>query len=83
MRTAALSHRSAATIVKAHVVRAGFDAPAFSGHSLRAEFLSFAVGTGAGVLKSAEVSRHRSLETLCGYVRSVELFNAHAGIGTL
>jgi len=34
---------------------------------------------GASVFKMTEVSRHRSLDTLRGYVRRVDLFKEHAG----
>jgi site-specific recombinase XerD len=79
----ALSDRAVADIVKAYAERAGFDAQAFSGHSLRAGFLTSAAEAGAGVLKLVEVSRHRSLDTVRGYVRSAELFKDHAGAGLL
>jgi site-specific recombinase XerD len=78
----ALSDRAVADIVKGYAERAGFKAEDFSGHSLRAGFTS-AAEAGAGVLKLVEVSRHRSLDTVRGYVRSAELFKDHAGAGLL
>jgi hypothetical protein len=33
----------------------------------------------ASVFKMMEVSRHRSVDTLSGYVRRVDLFREHAG----
>ena len=78
-----LSDRSVANLVKDYAERAGFKAEDFSGHSLRAGFLTSAAEAGAGVLKLVEVSRHRSLDTVRGYVRSAELFNDHAGQGLL
>jgi hypothetical protein len=42
-----------------------------------------AAGAGASVWKLAEVSRHGSLDTLCGYVRRVDLFKEHAGASFL
>jgi site-specific recombinase XerD len=77
----ALSDRSVAALVKDDAARAGFDAQAFSGDSLRARFLTSAAEAGAGVLKLVEVSRHRSLDTVRGYVRSAEPFKHHAGAG--
>lgn len=65
-----LSDHSVAVIVKAYAARAGFRAEDFSGHSLRAGFLTSAVEAGAGVLKLVEVSRHRSLNTVRGYSRT-------------
>ena len=38
---------------------------------------------GASVFKMTEVSRHRSLDTLRGYVRRVDLFKEHAGAAFL
>jgi len=56
----------------------GLEASTFSGHSLRSGFLTSAAESGANVFKMAEVSRHRSLDTLRGYVRRVDLFKEHA-----
>jgi hypothetical protein len=38
---------------------------------------------GASIWKLSEVSRHRSLDTLRGYVRRVDLFKEHAGASFL
>jgi integrase len=62
---------------------AGLDPAAFAGHSLRAGFLTSAAESGADALKMAEVSRHKSLDTLRRYVRRANLFKAHAGAGFL
>lgn len=78
-----LTDRSVAAIVKAHAERAGFDPTAFSGHSLRAGFLTSAAKRGASVFKMMASSRHRSIETLSAYVRDEELFKDHAGAGLL
>lgn len=75
----ALTDRSVAAIVKARAEQAGLDASRFSGHSLRAGFLTAAAASGATVWKMAEVSRHRKIETLRGYVRLAEQFKDHAG----
>lgn len=74
-----LSTKSVAEIVKAYAGRAGLDAERFAGHSLRAGFLTSAAEAGASVFKMMEVSRHKSLETVRGYVRSAESFKDHAG----
>jgi hypothetical protein len=55
----------------------------FSGHSLRAGFLTSAAAKGASIFKMIDVSRHKSVDTLRGYVRDAELFNDHAGAGLL
>jgi hypothetical protein len=49
-------------------------------HSLRAGFLT-AAKRGASIFKMMDVSRHRSIDTLRGYVRDAELFQDHAGAG--
>jgi hypothetical protein len=47
----------------------------FAGHSLRAGALT----SGASAFKLMEVSRHKSMNTLRGYIRRTELFKDHAG----
>jgi site-specific recombinase XerD len=83
VRASRLTCRSVANIVKAYAGRAGFDARTFSGHSLRAGFLTSAAGKGASIFKMMDVSRHKSVDTLRGYVRDAELFKNHAGAGLL
>ena len=78
-----LTDRSVANIVKAHAERVGMDPALFSGHSLRAGFLTSAAKRGASLFKMMATSRHRSTETLAGYVRDQELFKDHAGDGLL
>jgi site-specific recombinase XerD len=79
----ALADDSAARIVKRYARRVGLDDGAYSGHSLRSGFLTSAAESGASVFKMTEVSRHRSLDTLRGYVRRVDLFKEHAGAAFL
>ena len=78
-----LSDQSVADIVKAHAERVGLDPALFAGHSLRAGFLTSAAKRGASIFKMMDVSRHRSIDTLRGYVRDAELFKDHAGAGLL
>jgi hypothetical protein len=59
--------------------RAGLDAQGFAGHSLRSGFLTSAAEAGASVFKMMEVSRHRSVDVLRGYVRRADLFHEHTG----
>jgi site-specific recombinase XerD len=80
---ARLTDRSVANIVKVYAERAGFDARTFSGHSLRSGFLTSAAAKGASIFKMMDVSRHKSVETLRGYVRDAEIFKDHAGAGLL
>lgn len=78
-----LSTKSVAGIVKAHASRAGLNPDDYAGHSLRAGFLTSAAENGANLFKLMEVSRHRSVETIRGYVRNADLFKGHAGAGLL
>jgi integrase len=78
-----LSDRAVANIVKASAGRIGLRAEEFSGHSLRAGFLTSAARRGASIFKMMDVSRHKSVETLRGYVRDAEIFRDHAGSGLL
>jgi integrase len=80
---AALADDSAARIVKRYARRVGLDPAAFAGHSLRSGFLTSAAEAGASIWKLSEVSRHKSLDTLRGYVRRVDLFKEHAGAAFL
>jgi hypothetical protein len=74
---------SVANIVKAHAERIGLDPRLLSGRSLRAGFLTSAARRGASIFKMMDVSRHRSIDTLRGYVRDAEIFKDHAGTGLL
>jgi site-specific recombinase XerD len=78
-----LTDRSVANIVKACAGRVGLDEKQFAGHSLRSGFLTSAAGNGASIFKMMDVSRHKSVDTLRGYVRDAELFKNHAGKGLL
>ena len=83
VKSGRLSDRSVANIVKARAARVGLDPKAFVGHSLRAGFLTSAAARGAKLSKMMDVSRHRSVDTLRGYIRDAELFRDHAGSGLL
>jgi integrase len=78
-----LSARAVAELVKTYARRAGLKAADFSGHSLRSGFLSSAAARGASIFKMMDVSRHKSVDTLRGYVRDAEMFRCHAGNGLL
>jgi site-specific recombinase XerD len=78
-----LTDRSVANIIKTHAQRVGLDPALFSGHSLRAGFLTSAAKRGASLFKMMAASRHPSMDTLAGYVRDQELFKDHAGSGLL
>ena len=70
---APLAEDSAARIVKRYAQRVGLDPASYAGHSLRSGFLTSAAESGASVWKLSEVSRHKSLDTLRGYIRNADL----------
>lgn len=81
LRSEPMSDQSIARVVKARVAAAGYDPSVFAGHSLRSGFLTSAAATGATVFKMQEISRHKSLDVLAGYVRDSKVFTNHAGDG--
>ena len=78
-----LTAQSVADIVKIYAKCVGLDPALFAGHSMRAGFLTSAAKRGASIFKMMDQSRHKSVETLRGYVRDAELFKDHAGTGLL
>lgn len=75
----ALTDRSVAAVVKRYVSAAGLDPALFAEHSLRAGFLTSAAEANASMIKMMEVSRHKSIDAMRGYVRRSDLFKEHAG----
>ncbi len=78
-RDARLSNHAVARIVQARALAAGLDPTRYGGHSLRAGFVTAAARAGADVWKIQQVSRHKSMQVLSGYVRDARLFDDHAG----
>jgi site-specific recombinase XerD len=76
-----LTDRHIANVIKARAKKAGLDPDQFSGHSLRAGFITSAANAGADVFRVMDVSRHRSINTVRGYVRRAKQFDNHAGAG--
>src|SRR5262249_11431928 len=74
-----LTDRAVAEIVKVYAKRIDLDPTSVSAHSLRAGFLTSAAQDGASVFKLMDVSRHKSIDSLSGYIRNVLLFEDHAG----
>ncbi len=81
LRATALTPQVVALVVKSAAEAAGLDPAEFAGHSLRAGFLTSAAESGADALRMMEVSRHRRVETVQGYVRRSNMFRGHAGAG--
>ena len=74
-----LSDRSVARIVKRAVAAAGIDESVFSGHSLRAGFVTTSLDRKVDVLKIMGITRHVKVDTLKGYDRREAAFDDHAG----
>ena len=68
-----------ARIVKRYAARIGLEQSKYSGHSLRAGFVTSAAVHHARIDKIMEVTRHRNAETVLKYIRDEESFVDHAG----
>ena len=79
LREQAISDKSIAETVKKYAQLAGLDPDQFAGHSLRSGFITSAAEAGANLFKIMDVSRHKSVQTVKGYVRNAEMFKDHAG----
>jgi hypothetical protein len=75
---AALTDRSVA-LIKRCAAAAGLDHTLYSGHSLRAGFVTSALEHGADLFRVMDVTRHKRIETLRGYDRRARAFRDHAG----
>lgn len=78
-----LSGEAVSNVIKARLADAGYDPAAFSGHSLRAGFVTAAAMAGASTLKIMEATGHRSLAGLAPYLRTVDLFDDAAAARVL
>lgn len=74
-----LTDSSVARIVKRCAAAARLDPRQFSGHSLRAGFVTSALEAGADLLKVMDITRHREVKTLKAYDRRAQAFRNHAG----
>ncbi len=70
-------------LVKRHVGGIGLDPADYSGHSLRAGFVTSAAEAGARLDKIMEVTRHQSPGMVLRYIRQADAFRDHAGDGFL
>jgi integrase len=78
-----MSDRAVARLVQTAAGAAGYGPMRYGGHSLRAGFITSAARIGASIFKIQEISRHRSLQVLAGYVRDAQVYRDHAGSGFL
>jgi site-specific recombinase XerD len=75
----ALSDDVVALVVKHAAKAARLDPAAFSGHSLRAGFVTSALASGADLFRIMDVTRHREVKTLRIYDRRAKAFDDHPG----
>ena len=75
----AMHHSDIPRIVKYYANEIGLDASKFSGHSLRAGFVTSAAIHNARLDKIMEITRHRNPTTVMQYIRDADAFTNHAG----
>lgn len=75
----ALNHSEVPRLVKKYAVRIGLDPAHYSGHSLRAGFVTSAAAHRARLDKIMEVTRHKNPATVMQYIRDANAFESHAG----
>lgn len=72
-----------ARVVKRYIQKIGLEPSEYSGHSLRAGFVTSAAVHNARIDKIMEITRHRNAETLLMYIRDEQSFVDHAGASFL
>lgn len=77
--SSAMNDRQVARLVKEAAAASDLDPAEFSGHSLRAGFITSAAQSGCDALRIAETSRHKNMDILRGYVRTQNLTKNYAG----
>jgi len=78
-----LDYGDIARIVKRYAQRIGLDPSEFSGHSLRAGFVTSAAANHARIDKIMEITRHKSADMVMKYIRDEDSFVDHAGASFL
>jgi len=76
---ARLTDKSIAELVKRYAARVGLQASDFGAHSLRAGFVTTAADRDVELTRIMDVTRHKDVRTVTGYVRRANLFKGHAG----
>lgn len=79
----ALGPSDVGRLVKQYVSAIGLDPAEYSGHSLRAGFVTSAAAHHARLDKIMEVTRHKSTDMVLRYIRQADAFEDHAGAGFL
>src|SRR5215218_1783167 len=77
--TARLTDKSIADLVKRYAAKIGLQASDFGAHSLRAGFVTTAADRDVELTRIMDVTRHKDVRTVTGYVRRANLFKGHAG----
>lgn len=75
----AITGHTVANVVKRYAMLAGLDVAGFSGHSLRAGFVTSAADRGADLNRIMDVSRHVDPRTVRTYIRRADRYKDHAG----
>jgi site-specific recombinase XerD len=75
-----LSDHAVALVVKRYASKAGLDAGALAGHSLRAGFVTSAARAGEPERRIMRQTGHRSVEMVMRYVRSANIFSDNAAV---
>jgi site-specific recombinase XerD len=83
VKPARLTDKSVADIVKRYAAAAGFDPAVYSGHSMRAGFITSALEHGVDFFRIMDVSGHRDVDVMRSYDRRAKRFKDHAGRGFL
>ncbi len=83
LRGRRLHHSDVPRLVKHYAEAIGLNPADYSGHSLRAGFVTSAAEHGARLDKIMEVTRHRSAEMVLRYIRTADAFEDHAGAAFL
>lgn len=81
--TSRLSDRTVTRILHRCMLLAGYDTRGFSGHSLRAGFCTSCAAAGLAEYAIMSHTRHRSAETMRGYIRDGSLFRSDNPLKTL
>jgi len=74
-----MTDKSVARRIKAAAAAVGLDLANQSGHSLRSGFLTEVANKRANIFNMKDHARHKSLDTVAGYVPSADIFDDHAG----
>jgi integrase len=83
VQAAALTGRSVSRLVKDAAQAAGLDPTAYSGHSMRAGFVTVATLAGRGEASIMKKTGHKSVAMMRKYQRAAELWKDDAGAGLL